>query len=185
MSTDTEPGAALASGALPRLVRFGTHLFFGNEETISGAVYGTIIILAVIAAEARGYEHHMWQLGVVAFTTAVVLWLAHVYSDALGESVRRGRRLSLAEVGGIARRDHAIVLAAVPPVLAIIAGSSGLMNEHWAYRLATALGITALVVQGIRYATLDRLGLVGTAVAIALNLLFSLLIVLAEVWVAH
>ena len=168
-----------------RHVRFLTRLLVGDKATISGTVYGTIIILAVIAAEARGYEGHMWQLGGVAFTTALVLWLAHVYAHGLGESVREGRRLTAAEVRAIARREYAIVLASVPPVCAIIAGSTGLIDEHSAYRLATALGIVALTFQGVRYATLERLGVVGTTFAIALNLMFSLFIVLAELWVAH
>jgi hypothetical protein len=66
-----------------------------------------------------------------------------------------------------------------------VAGSTGLLDEHAAYRLATTLGIAALTFQGIRYATLERLGVGGTLLAIALNLLFGLAIVLAEVWVAH
>lgn len=182
---DAEPHAEPAPSPPRRLTRFLSRLLFGNHDTISGTVYGTIIILAVIAAEARGYEQHMWQLGGVAFTTALVLWLAHVYAHGLGESVREGRRLTLAEVRAIARREYAIVLAAVPPVCAIVAGSTGLLDEHTAYRLATALGIAALAVQGIRYATLEHLSFAGTAFAISLNLLFGLVIVLAEVWVAH
>ena len=185
VSVEAEPGATPAASPPRRLLGFLTQLLFGNKETISGTVYGTIIILAVLAAEARGYEGHMWQLGAVAFTTAVVLWLAHVYADGIGESVREGRRLTTTELRAIARREYAIVLSAVPPVCAIIAGSSGLIDEHYAYRLATALGIAALIFQGIRYATLERLSFGGTVLAIGLNLLFSVTIVLAEVWVAH
>ena len=88
-------------------------------------------------------------------------------------------------MAAIARREYAIVLSAVPPVLAIIAGSTRLIDEHSAYRLATGLGIAALAFQGIRYATLERLSTAGTVLAVALNLLFGLCIVLAEVWVAH
>lgn len=185
VTMEAEPAAVPAPNAPRRLVRFFTRLLFGDKETISGAVYGTIIILAVIAAEARGYEGHMWQLGGVAFMTALVLWLAHVYAHGLGESVREGRRLTAAELRVIARREEAIVLSSVPPVCAIIAGSSGLMDEHSAYRLATALGIAALTFQGIRYAKLEQLSFAGTMLSIAINLMFSLLIVLAEVWVAH
>jgi hypothetical protein len=108
-----------------------------------------------------------------------------VYAHGIGESVKEKRRLTPAEVGAIARREYAIVLSAVPPVCAVLAGSTRLIDEHSAYRLATALGIAALTFQGIRYATLERMGFGGTVLAIALNLLFSLLIVLAEVWVAH
>lgn len=168
-----------------RIGKFLAQLVVGDRETISGTVYGTIIILAVIAAEARGYEGHMWQLAGVAFMTALVLWLAHVYAHGLGESVKEGRRLNRAELGAIARREYAIVLAAIPPVCAILAGSTRLIDEHSAYRLATALGIAALAFQGVRYASLERLGLPGTLLAVGLNLLFGLGIVLAEVWVAH
>ena len=185
MTVEAEPGAATPPSGARRLVKFFTQLLFGDKDTISGTVYGTIVVLAVLAAEARGYEGHMWQLGGVAFTTAVVLWAAHVYSDGLGESVKEGRRLTLGEVGAIARREYAIVLSAVPPVAAIIAGSTHLIDEHSAYRLATALGIAALTFQGIRYATIERLSAAGTAVAVALTLVFGLGIVLAEVWVAH
>ena len=184
MTAEAEPGAAKPS--VPRRLRkFVSQLFFGDKETISGTVYGTIVILAVLAAEARGYEGHLWQLGGVAFLTAVVLWLAHIYSDALGEAVKEGRRLTPQEIAVIARREYAIVLAAVPPVCAIIAGSTKLIDDHSAYRLATGLGIAALVIQGIRYATLERLSAAGTALAIALNVVFACSIVLAEAWVAH
>jgi hypothetical protein len=185
VTVEAEPGAATPESVPRRLAKFFSQLLFGDKETISGTVYGTIIVLAVIAAEARGYEGHMWQLGAVAFTTALVLWCAHVYAHGIGESVREGRRLTVGELRAIGSREYAIVLAAVPPVAAIIAGSSHLIDEHSAYRLATALGITALSVQGIRYATLERLSFAGTVLAIALNLMFGLLIVLAEVWVAH
>lgn len=185
MTVEAEPGDAAPPSVPSRIRKFLVQLFIGDKETISGTVYGTIIILAVIAAEARGYEGHMWQLAGVTFMTAVVLWSAHVYSDALGESVKEGRRLTLAEVGTIARREYAIVLSAIPPVCAILAGSSKLIDEHSAYRLATALGIAALTFQGIRYATLEKLSVGGTVLAVALNVVFAVSIVLAEVWVAH
>lgn len=185
MTVEAETGAAPPPSGPRRILKFFGQLLAGEKDTISGTVYGTIVVLAVIAAEARGYEGDMWQLGAVAFATALVLWLAHVYADGIGQSVREGRRLRVTELQTIARREYAIVLSAIPPVAAIIAGSSHLIDEHWAYRLATALGIAALTVQGVRYARLERLGFAGTLLAIALNLMFGLLIVLAEVWVAH
>ncbi len=185
VTAEGESGVERAESWPHQVLKFLTQLLFGDEQTISGTVYGTIIILAVIAAEARNYEGHMWQLGGVAFMTAVVLWLAHVYAHGLGESMKEGRRLTPGEVRSIARREYAIVLSAVPPVAAIIAGSTHLIDEHSAYRLATTLGIVALAVQGVRYATIERLSFAGTALAIALNLMFGLGIVLAEVWVAH
>ncbi len=34
----------------------------GDRRTIAGTVYGTIVVLSVLAAGARTYEHHLWRL---------------------------------------------------------------------------------------------------------------------------
>jgi hypothetical protein len=88
----------------------------GDRAAIAGTVYGTIVVLSVVAAGAKTYEHQLWRLGSIAAISAVVLWVAHVYSDALGESLAVGRRITFSEILGIARREYAIVLAAVLPV---------------------------------------------------------------------
>lgn len=70
-------------------------LALGDPGTIAGTVYGTIVVMSIIAAGAHPYEHQLWRLVVLAGGSAVVLWLAHVYSPALGESWRTGPRFSL------------------------------------------------------------------------------------------
>jgi hypothetical protein len=80
-------------------------LIFGDRETVAGTVYGTIIVMSVLAAGARPYEHHLWRLVVLAGGSAVILWLAHVYAHGLGESLKIGRRVTIAELSSIARRE--------------------------------------------------------------------------------
>lgn len=157
----------------------------GERRTIAGTVYGTIVVLSVLAAGARTYEHHLWRLASIAATSALVLWIAHVYSHALGESVAVGRRLDLAEVREIARREYSIVLSAVLPVLAIVLGAAGVLHEHTAVRWAFGVGILALVVQGIRYARLEDLSTVATIISVSLNLALGLSIVAVEAFVSH
>src|SRR5437588_8960304 len=70
----------------------------GNRQGIAGTVYGTIIVMSILAAGAKPYEHQLWRLVVVAAVSVVVLWLAHVYSRGLAESLGLGRRITVAEL---------------------------------------------------------------------------------------
>jgi hypothetical protein len=157
----------------------------GDPETISGTVYGTIIVMSVLAAGATAYQHHLWRLVVLAAGSVVVLWLAHVYSHALGESLKIGRRATITEVSSIARDEYAVVGAAILPLAAVGLGAAGVLAERTAVQLALWLGVVTLTAQGIRYARLERLSPSATFVTVALNLAIGLAIVALEVLIAH
>ena len=63
---------------------------FGGVESIAGTVYGTIVVMAVIAGGSRGAETDPWRLAVLAAATSVVIWVAHVYAHALSKSIADG-----------------------------------------------------------------------------------------------
>ncbi len=157
----------------------------GSRQTIAGTVYGTILALASLIVGAKPYEHDLWHLSAIVVTTSVVLWVAHVYSHGLGESLEIGRRLTVGELRAIALRELSILLAAVLPVAALVLGALGLLEERTAIWLAFGIGIATLTVQGVRYALLERLSRAGTIVTIALNLALALMIVALKVVVAH
>jgi len=71
-------------------------LVFGRAGGIAGTVYGTIVVMATVTAGYNGEQTDAWRLAVVVAVTVLVLWIAHVYSDALAESLERGRRLDRA-----------------------------------------------------------------------------------------
>jgi hypothetical protein len=158
---------------------------FGDRDSIAGTVYGTIIVLSVIAAGAKSYEHRLWRLDAIAATSAFVLWVAHVYSHGLGESLKEGRRLSAGELRAIARREYSIILASVGPVLALTLGAAGVFRGAVALRLAFAIGVVTLAGQGVRYARLERLSRFGTIVTVTLNLALGLTIVAVEAAITH
>ena len=157
----------------------------GDQQTIAGTVYGTIIVMSIIAAGAHAYEDHLWRLIVLAGGSAAVLWLAHVYSHALGESLSLGRRITLEEVGSIARREFAVIAAAIIPLVAVALGATDLLAHRTAVKLALWLGVAVLAAQGIRYARLERLSPTATIVTIGLNLAIGLALVALEVLIAH
>jgi hypothetical protein len=157
----------------------------GDRRTIAGTVYGTIIVLSVLAAGAKAYQHQLWRLGLIAGMSCLVLWLAHVYSHGLGESLSLGRRLTVGELGAIARREYSILLAAVLPVVVIELGGAGVIGTRVAVSLAFGVGVVTLAGQGVRYARLERLSTAGTITTIAINLGLGLSLVALEVLVTH
>jgi hypothetical protein len=170
-------GAAHAQGRLRRLL-------LGTPGSISGTVYGTIVVMGAITAGAEA-AGEPWRLAAIVSATVLVLWLAHVYADGLGESIGRGRRLDRAELLSVARRELAIPLAAVGPTTALLLGALGVFGESRAIWLALGVGLATLAVQGMRYARLEHLGRRGTAVSVSVSLALGLVIVALKALVAH
>jgi len=162
-----------------------TWLVFGSRRTIAGTVYGTIVVLAALAAGGKAFQNDLWHLIALVDVTVLVLWIAHVYSHGLGESLQVGRRLDAAELGAIAGRELAIPLSAVAPTAILVLGALGIFKGTTAAWLAVGICVVALTVQGLRYALLERLGTVGTLISVALNLALGLTIVGLKVVVSH
>jgi hypothetical protein len=157
----------------------------GTRLTIAGTVYGTILALAALVAGAKPYEHDLWHLAAIVVTTVLVLWVAHVYSNGLGESLAIGRRLTIGELRTIGRSELSIPLAAVLPVAALALGALGVLQERTAIWLAFGIGVATLAVQGVRFALLERLSPTGTIVTITLNISLAMLIVALKVLSTH
>ena len=81
-------------------------ILFGSRGSIAGTVYGTIVVMGAIAAGA-GSDGRPGRLAGIVAGTVLVLWIAHVYAHALGETIQLGRRLDWAELLSVARRELA------------------------------------------------------------------------------
>jgi hypothetical protein len=160
-------------------------LVVGDRDRIAGTVYGTIIVMSVLAAGAKAYEHQLWRLLVIAGVSVVVLWLAHVYAHGLGESLKIGRRVTPAELWSIARREYSVVAASFLPLAAVALGAVGVLRERTSVILALWLGVVALAAQGGRYAQLEHLSPRATIITVGLNVAIGLSLVALEVLIAH
>jgi hypothetical protein len=159
-------------------------ILLGTSESIAGTVYGTIVVMGAIVAGAHGVED-LWRLDAIVAGTVVVLWLAHVYAHGLGESIQLRRRLDRAEFFSVSRRELAIALAAVGPVVALSLGALEVIRSTRAVWLALGIGLFTLAVQGYRYARLEELSRWGTIASVALNLGLGLGLVGLKVVVGH
>ena len=157
---------------------------FGSASGIAGTVYGTIVVMGALAAGSSA-EPDSWRLATIAASTVLVLWIAHVYSHSLAETINAGRRLDRTEVIDVMRRELPIPLAAVGPVSALVLGAAGVLSDTTAIRVALGIGLATLAVQGLRYAGVEGFTRTGTILAVAVNFSLGLLIVALEVALAH
>jgi hypothetical protein len=164
---------------------YGTwRVLFGSPERLAGTVYGTIVVMATIAAGATG-NPDAWKLATVVASTVVVLWAAHVYAASLGESISGGKRLGRSGLASITRAELGIPLAAVGPVVVLVLGAVGVFAEATAVWLALGLGLLTLGVEGVRYARIERLSAPGTLAVVSVNLVLGLVIVGLKAALAH
>jgi hypothetical protein len=154
-------------------------------ERLGGFIYGTIVVLAVVAAGARVYPGEAGHIAGLVAVTSVVLWLAHVYADGLAHSIAHDEHLSLAELRRIAWREGSIVEAALPPVAALLLGALGLFSTGVAVWVAFGLGLGVLAAAGIVFARVERLGWVGMLAVVAANLGLGIALVALKLVVAH
>ena len=112
-------------------------------------------------------------------TTSGAIWVAHVYSHGLGESIQRGTG-STARVHAIAATELPILLAAAAPTATLLLGAVGLVKESTDIAIAFGVGLAALAVQGP--ATRGWNGWAGRMTAIvAANLALGLFVVALKV----
>jgi hypothetical protein len=154
-------------------------------ERLGGYTYGTIIVLATIVAGAQAYKHGAGHIAILVLVTTVVFWLAHVYADALADSLAKEQRISWAELGEIAARESSIIEAAVTPVLLILLSKTGLYSVRTSAWLAFLAGLLVLVTEGFAFARAERLGALATLAIVGANLALGLALVGLKLFVSH
>ena len=154
-------------------------------ERLGGFIYGTIVVLSVVIAGARSFPHEPGHIAAVVAVTTFVFWCAHVYAHSLAHSVNSGEHLSVTEVRHIARREASILEAGVPPMLALLAGAVGIVEESTAGWLAVTAGMVVLLYAGLQFARVERLSRPATLVVVALNLSLGVVLVGLKLFVSH
>jgi hypothetical protein len=152
---------------------------------LGGFIYGTILVLSVLVAAARAYPHEAGHIAALVAVTSFVFWLAHVYAHGLSYSVTHDEHLSLAELRSVAGREGSIVGAALLPVAVLSLGAFGLVSTRAAVWMAFGVGLAALVVEGIIFARVERMGALGTLAIVTANLALGVTLVGLKLLVNH
>jgi hypothetical protein len=86
---------------------------------LRAAVYGTIIVGALLAAESARQETYVKTVIAVVLTLLLYV-LAHSYADYTGDRLREGERLRLAELGRTLISESWLLAGAGIPLLALL-----------------------------------------------------------------
>jgi hypothetical protein len=133
-----EPSSAPASRLTRLLSRVGDWLL--PRENPSGAVYGLIVIGALLAAESG--RHETWlDTFVSAVIAAALYWLAHGYAGLLGRRLSGEERLTADTLARSLAHDWALVRGASIPLLALLVAA--LLGASQETAVTTAVWISA------------------------------------------
>jgi energy-coupling factor transporter transmembrane protein EcfT len=143
-----------------------------------GAIYGTIVATAVIAATAG--HTPPWRILAATVATLLVFWLAHVYADFLDHGLRQAR-FGLGILAALMVRELSMLAAPALSILFLLLGALGLLDEELAIRLALWNGVVQLVAWGVDVGR--RRGLAWPAALLTglVNGAFGVVIILLEV----
>jgi hypothetical protein len=90
-----------------------------SERHPAEAVYGTVTVGALLAAESSLRETYPETIGSLAIAV-VLYWFAHAYADVLGLRLSREQTITWNELWRTFAQDWAIVRGAAFPLLAVV-----------------------------------------------------------------
>ena len=154
-----------------------------DPDNLPGAIYGTLVVLAVLVGAGGHPEWPLWSVLVLVVATSFVFWLAHVYAGALGRSLHSRRHLDRRMIGDVARHEWPLLQAALWPSIALLCGVAGFVERERTLLLASLVAIASLFAWGVAYASVKGLGKGGVVLYGGLNAAFGGVIVILQVLV--
>ncbi|MHB8532038.1 MAG: hypothetical protein ACYDC2_04890 [Solirubrobacteraceae bacterium] len=139
---DTEeppPGAAGRPGALARAADW-----LVPKHNPSDAIYGVILIGALLAAESGRHETYLETFSSAALAAALY-WLAHAYAGLLGRRLIRGERIAPLVLARALARDWALIRGAAVPLLALLLAALAGADQETAVTAALWSAVASLV----------------------------------------
>ena len=150
------------------------------ETNYAGAIYGTILSMAVISASSKDPELGAVAVAGWAVVTALVFFLAHVYSSIVAAGFARPTKAT-GLVRSASRKEWPMVQGALVPAAAMLLAPLGLVSEENASDIAVSTGVLVLVGAGLVIGRTEQLGLGRSMIIGSVNGAIGLLIVALKV----
>src|SRR4051794_9552661 len=119
----------------------------GHDVHYGTAVYGSVLV-ATVAGALLHTDESAGQLTLTLAGSMVIFWLAHVWSETLGERVAGGRRFDTDRIRHIGRAEWPLVEAGLVPTLLLALAWIGPWSGHTGIKLALAAAVVQLVAWG-------------------------------------
>ncbi len=148
----------------------------------AGAIYGTILSMAVISTASRDSELGPIAIAGWAAATALVFWIAHVYANFVVAGYDRPR-----EAGAVLRRtmkrEWPLVQGSLIPAAAMLLAPLGLVDTESATYVAVGVGVALLFAAGLAIGTREELSWGRRFTIATINASIGILIVLLKIFV--
>ncbi len=152
------------------------------QTNYAGAIYGTIVSMAVIAASSKDPELGPVAVAGWAIATALVFFIAHVYSSIVAAGFARPvRARGLIRIE--AKKEWPMVQGAMIPAAVMLLAPLGILAEDRASYVAVWTGVVVLAGAGLVVGRKEDLGWGRSAIIGSINGAIGLLIVALKVFV--
>jgi hypothetical protein len=115
---------------------------------VADAIYGTILVLAVVAALSKDDAATAGAILGGALATSVVFWIVHVYAEVLDREVAGDSPGGWVAVREAAWQEFPLVEAALLPMVPLLLGAIGVLGRSTAINLSLAIGFFDLAAWG-------------------------------------
>jgi hypothetical protein len=152
------------------------------RRNVAGAIYGLILGSSIIAAAGADHPRQAGLVEIYLCVTALVFYLAHVYSGVIGSWIE-GEAPSVLRVRKELGREWPMVSAQLLPALVLLLGALGVLSGRMAITLAMAVALAELLV-GVALAC-HKAGAtrMQATISISAGALFAAVVVLLKVFV--
>jgi hypothetical protein len=115
-----------------------------RESLYGAAVYGSVLAAALLGA--MRHTHADARAATISLLgSMLVFWLAHAWSEVIGERVADGRLFERERVGEIARAEWPLVEAAIVPAVPLLLAWAGAWSRDLGVDLALGISVLQLV----------------------------------------
>lgn len=129
---------------------------------LSGAIYGTITVGTLLAAESAQRETYIETIGAVAL--ALVLYsVAHAYASSAAKRLEDGQHITVKGLAGALAEEVAILAGAAVPLVTLVA--FGVAGAQLSTAVTAAIWTAAAVIAGIEVTAAVSAGAKGRELA--------------------
>lgn len=147
---------------------------------MQAAVYGTILVISVIAV-ASEYQGQPLRIMGSVLATQLVFYLAHVYAGQLGVRLETRHAPTRPELRQILQEEWPLLAAAGPPAGMLLVGGITGLDDSLAVTLALGIGVGTLVLYGVRLGIAEGRSAAGVAITASVNGALGLLLVALKI----
>jgi hypothetical protein len=131
-----------------RVSEVALELVGGRANSASAAIYGTMLVTAIIAALSEDPQASLLEMASASLLTVVVFWLAHAYADVVGERATTRDRAQWQSPFTLLAHERPMVEAALIPTIPLLIGAIGGLHRLTVARASLAIGVVELSVWG-------------------------------------